>query len=214
MKNINAIERIYENYGLKLTLTEKDEVYSLTEGKNLVVEGDFDTVKNYVHGIEYGLTKKNTSSADVVDYFSKKINGHISATVSKRAKDTYYSQENRHFKIKILGVKDNVITYQADSYNTVPSGVVMGGTKYSSPIMTFEIPVNVSMTELKEKVLDKMLMQLDEEIKNALLAKRKSGAIEYINTDMIINITEEDVKRFSYTNFNLVTISYLSEYSL
>ena len=214
MKEINAIDRINKVYGANLSVSEKDNIYSLFDENTLVVEGDFEKVCGYVHGIEYGLSKKNNSSESVVNYFKQKVNGSISAVVQKRARDTYFSQEIRHFKIKILGVDGNIITYQADSYNTVPSGMAMGGTNYSSPIMNFEIPVNVSMKDLKEKVLDKMLLDLDEEIKNTLLKRRRNKMISHINTDMIINLTEQDLLRFSYTNEKLVTVNFQSEYSL
>ena len=214
----NIIDRLNENYKLKLSLDKGEEsgtVVLMSDCSTPIIEDNLRGVKNYLHGIEYGLIYGNvTKEPEVTLYFKKKIGSKITAVVSKVAKNTYHSQEKRYFVINILDVKNGVVFYQAYTYNTCPSGVRVGNTEISSQVLQFALDDNISLMDIEEKVLDKMVEAIDTNIKQLLIEQKQKKVIDYINSDMIVDIKEKDLSHCGWTNSELVTVRYSVNYTI
>ena len=58
-----------------------------------------------------------------------------------------------------------------------------------------------------------MVEEIDNSIKKILLEKYRGKYITHVNSDLIVNITEEDLKKYGWTNLSLVTERYTVNYS-
>lgn len=209
----NLIERVNYHCGLKFKLESEGETYILKEGTNVVLEGDLQNIKLYLNGVEYAAVSCIKKDSPIVAFFKQKIGeSAIRATIKKKARDSYYSQEIRHFAINILAVKGNTVSFQARTYNTC-SAAKIGGTDISSEILTYTVDENLPFSALESIVLDAMVEEIDNSIKKILLEKYRGKYITHVNSNLIVNIKEEDLKKYGWTNLSLVTERYTVNYS-
>lgn len=206
-------EKINYRCGLKFSLESSGNHYTLKEGTNVIMEGDLDKIKTYLRGVEFASLVCVKKDSAIISFFKQRIGMPIKATVKKKAKDNYFSQEERILAINILSVEGNVISYQANTYNICPSGVKMGGTDISSAVLTYTVDETIPFSGLESIVLSAMIKTIDNSIKENLLNKYKSGSINHVNSDLIIDIKPEELRRFGWTNEGLITERYTINYS-
>ena len=212
----SIIDRINKTYNTNFYLRKAEVLnFMLKEGTTLIMEDTLFAIKNYLHGIEYGLLRKTEKeSSSVLSFFKNKIGSTINVKVSKVAKDVYFSQEVRHFIVKIIDVTNNVVTYQAETYNVCPSGVKVGNTTCGTPILRITVPEELGFEDFENAILRKMVVDIDEEVKKELIRERTLKIRNHINSDMIINITDVDLVKFGWKNDGLKTVSFTMNYIL
>lgn len=210
------IDRLNKTYNTNFSLRKAEVLnFMLKEGTTLVMEDTLFAIKSYLHGIEYGLLRNTgEKSSSVLNFLKSKVGGTINVKVSKVSKDIYFSQEVRHFIIKIIDVTKHIVTYQAETYNVCPSGLKVGNTTCGTPVLRISVPDDLEFEDFENCVLRQMVIDIDDEVKKELRREKKMKIRNYINSDMIINVTEEDMKTFGWTNDGLKTVSFTLNYIL
>ena len=59
-----------------------------------------------------------------------------------------------------------------------------------------------------------MIIQVDKDTQKTLIKRRENKVINHINSDMIIMIKQEDLRKFGWSNDGLVTVRFSADYCL
>lgn len=215
----SLMDRLNQEYNLGLTITEieKNKSARLMVDSINIIQSNFNDIKHYLQGIEFGLIKCNVLKSEkdsvVLSYFKNKVGKSINVKVQKLAKDSYYSQEIRNFNIKILAIEGNDIIYQADTFN-ITTSLRVAGTNISTPILRYSLDKQQTMEDIQKTIIPRMFEVSDTCIKNELINQKCKKIINFINPDLICNITEKDLERCGWSNPDLVTVNVKIDFKL